>query len=100
MIPSQNKVAPLVMEGVSFSYPASGSPAVGLVDLEVAPGEFVGLIGPNGAGKSTLLRLAADSWRLTPERFAPQVSTRPRPPGERLPVPLRWFPPLWPSVFH
>lgn len=25
------------------------------VDLEVAPGEWVGLIGPNGAGKSTLL---------------------------------------------
>lgn len=26
------------------------------VDLEVAPGEFVGLIGPNGAGKTTLFR--------------------------------------------
>lgn len=26
------------------------------VDLEVRPGEFVGLVGPNGAGKSTLLR--------------------------------------------
>lgn len=26
------------------------------VDLEVAPGEIVGVLGPNGAGKSTLLR--------------------------------------------
>lgn len=26
------------------------------VDLDVAPGEFVGLVGPNGSGKSTLLR--------------------------------------------
>ncbi|GAA0971637.1 ABC transporter ATP-binding protein [Acrocarpospora macrocephala] len=26
------------------------------VDLEVEPGEFVGLVGPNGSGKSTLLR--------------------------------------------
>ena len=26
------------------------------VDLEIAPGELVGLIGPNGAGKTTLLR--------------------------------------------
>jgi ABC-type multidrug transport system ATPase subunit len=29
------------------------------VDLEVAPGSFLGLIGPNGSGKSTFLRLAA-----------------------------------------
>jgi ABC-type polysaccharide/polyol phosphate transport system ATPase subunit len=29
------------------------------VDLEIAPGEAVGLIGPNGAGKSTLLKLLA-----------------------------------------
>lgn len=28
------------------------------VDLQVGPGEFVGLIGPNGAGKTTLLRAA------------------------------------------
>lgn len=26
------------------------------VDLDVAPGEFLGLVGPNGAGKTTLLR--------------------------------------------
>lgn len=29
------------------------------VDLEVAPGEVVGLVGPNGAGKTTLLRVAS-----------------------------------------
>lgn len=28
------------------------------VDLEVAPGEIVGLVGPNGAGKTTLLSIA------------------------------------------
>jgi heme exporter protein A len=29
------------------------------IDLEVAPGEVVGVVGPNGSGKSTLLRILA-----------------------------------------
>jgi iron complex transport system ATP-binding protein len=33
------------------------------VDLEVAPGDFVGLLGPNGSGKSTLLRTVYRSMR-------------------------------------
>jgi branched-chain amino acid transport system ATP-binding protein len=33
--------------------------AVDAVDLDLAPGDAVGLIGPNGAGKSTLLSLLA-----------------------------------------
>ena len=36
------------------------------VDLEVAPGELVGLLGPSGCGKTTLLRLIAGFER--PER--------------------------------
>ncbi len=35
------------------------------VNLDVAPGEFVGLIGPNGSGKSTLLRTIYRSVRPT-----------------------------------
>ena len=34
-----------------------GLTALGKVDLEVAPGQIVGLIGPNGAGKTTLVNV-------------------------------------------
>ena len=40
-----------------------GLRAVDEVDLEVRPGEIVGVIGPNGAGKTTLLDLLAGSVR-------------------------------------
>jgi len=40
-----------------------GTPILHDVDLEVHPGEFVGLIGPNGSGKSTLLRTIYRSVR-------------------------------------
>ena len=45
----------LVAQGVSTSF--GGVKAVNRVDLEVRPGEIVGLIGQNGAGKTTLLDL-------------------------------------------
>ncbi|NGX26948.1 MAG: Teichoic acids export ATP-binding protein TagH [Chlamydiae bacterium] len=36
------------------------------IDLEISPGEIVGLIGPNGSGKSTLLKiLARVTWPST-----------------------------------
>jgi zinc transport system ATP-binding protein len=42
---------------IGFAYP--GGPAVlSDVDLDITPGEFVGIAGPNGGGKTTLVRLA------------------------------------------
>ena len=41
--------------GVSRSF--EGIQALQDVDLELAPGELLGLIGPNGAGKTTLVNL-------------------------------------------
>ena len=46
---------PLKAVGVSRSF--QGVQALQDVDLELAPGELVGLIGPNGAGKTTLVNL-------------------------------------------
>ncbi len=47
----------IVMQGVRKVY--GKTVAVDGVDLEVRPGELVGLLGHNGAGKSTLMKLLA-----------------------------------------
>ncbi len=56
-----SKVA--VLEGASKSY--SGRVVLAPFDLELMPGERLGIVGPNGAGKSTLLDLVAG--RLEPD---------------------------------
>jgi len=45
----------LTLKKVGFRYGASW--AVKGVDLEVFPGEILGILGPNGSGKTTLLRI-------------------------------------------
>ncbi len=40
-----------------------GTPALQSVDLELAPGDHLGVLGPNGAGKSTLLKAVAGVLR-------------------------------------
>ncbi|WP_436908203.1 ABC transporter ATP-binding protein [Halosimplex marinum] len=44
-------------DGVSFSYPGTDERVLHGIDLDVRPGETVGLVGETGAGKSTLLKL-------------------------------------------
>jgi ABC-type multidrug transport system fused ATPase/permease subunit len=46
-------------ENVRFSYSPSAPEALRGVDLEIEPGETVGLVGTTGAGKSTFVKLAA-----------------------------------------
>ncbi|WP_139111524.1 ABC transporter ATP-binding protein, partial [Sphingobium sp. Ndbn-10] len=76
-------------------------PAVSGVDLELGPGELVGIIGPNGAGKSTLIRAmlglvkrengsvlidGADSARLGRQQIARRIAYLPQ--GQTLHWPL------------
>jgi branched-chain amino acid transport system ATP-binding protein len=74
----------LALEALEVSY--SGVPAVRGIDLEVGPGEIVGLVGPNGAGKSSTLHavmgvvgIAAGEVRLhgrSLRRLAPEQMAR------------------------
>jgi ABC-2 type transport system ATP-binding protein len=65
------------------------------VDLEVHPGEIVGILGQNGSGKSTLLKVLAGLLR--PSGGSVQVLDRP--PHDRQLVPLVGFMPEEPLPF-
>ena len=65
------------VRGLRKSFSVHGRPHEVLrgVDLDVAPGEVVGLIGPNGAGKTTLMScllafLEPDAGEITVDGFA------------------------------
>jgi len=49
----------LVVDRVGFRYPATETPVLSDVSIDVADGERLALVGPTGAGKSTLAKLMA-----------------------------------------
>ena len=76
-------MTPLVLEHVSFWYPATQTPALHDVSLEVAPGEVVALVGSVGAGTSTVLLVAADlAPRVIGGRIEGRVDFRGREKGK------------------
>lgn len=44
------------VEGLTFTYNGSDTPAISDIDLSIEEGEFILLLGPSGCGKSTLCR--------------------------------------------
>lgn len=55
---SQSVLSPLKIQDLTVAY--HRKPVLWDVDLEVPPGQLVGVVGPNGAGKSTLLKAVLD----------------------------------------
>lgn len=52
-----------LIEVIGLGKSLDAQPIIGNLDLQLGPGERMGLLGPNGSGKSTLLRLLAGTLR-------------------------------------
>lgn len=90
----------LQAEGIWFRYARDRPWVLAGEDLEIAPGEVVGLCGPSGGGKSTLGRVLAG--HLRPDRglvavdgAAPRTRRAPHPVQLVLQQPERAIDPRW-----
>jgi len=56
-------------ENVSFRFKSNAPPQLININLEIQPGQFVGIVGKSGAGKSTLTKLLARLYELESGRI-------------------------------
>lgn len=59
MSPEIERETVLGLQGVSYTYPGSVTPALKGIDLDIRRGEIVFVTGPTGAGKTTLCLAAS-----------------------------------------
>lgn len=59
----------LRFEGVGFTYPGAGAPALQGIDLHLRPGQSLALVGENGSGKTTLIKLLTRLYSPTEGRI-------------------------------
>jgi len=59
-----NNGASISFKDVSFEY-GNGRKILRNVNLDISPGESIGIVGPSGSGKSTLLRIALRAYDAT-----------------------------------
>lgn len=60
---ASNPDAGLRFDHVGFTYPGAAYPALEDINLEIAPGQSVGIVGRNGSGKTTLIKLLAGLYQ-------------------------------------
>lgn len=67
----------ILLENITKEYETRGGPARILsdVNLEIKPGEKIGILGSNGAGKSTLIKLISGAEKPTSGRIVRSMTT-------------------------
>jgi ATP-binding cassette subfamily B protein len=67
------KAPSIRFENLSFRYPESSREILKELELEIRPGELLGIVGLNGAGKSTLIKLLAGLYEPTGGRITAEA---------------------------